>query len=172
MINPTSDEGKIDPVTQIMITMQWDPASNIDMDLWVMGPENAIVGFTRKEAGYMHLDRDDLGSKNDTFELDGSIIVIHRNIETVFINDIVPGEYFVNVHYFGPSSNASTALEETTIQIFDMRPFLLVYDGTKPSTYKQEITVVSFVVDENGNISSQSENIQRLIKPISGAERL
>lgn len=166
MMNPIADEGKIDPVTQIMITMTWPDDSNIDMDLWVKGPENAVVGFSRKEAGYMQLDRDDLGTRNDTFLVNGERVTVARNVENVFINADLAGEYFVNVHYFGPApaGNPTSVIEETTIQVHDMRPFKLVYEGTAPSSYKDEVTVVSFVVDEDGNIIDVNEDVQLFFK--------
>ena len=65
LINPIADDGKIDPVTEFIINVQWPDNSSIDIDLWVQGPEGTIVSFKQKDGNYMVLERDDLGISND-----------------------------------------------------------------------------------------------------------
>ena len=48
LINPIADEGKIDPITEFIITTTWPDNSTIDVDLWVQGPE--AVSYTHLRA--------------------------------------------------------------------------------------------------------------------------
>ncbi len=150
LINPIAKQGKIDPVTQIMITAQWDAESVVDFDLWVRGPDGARASYQGKDRRYMVLDRDDLGIANDRYVINGVLKTVKRNIETLTINDIVPGEYVVSIHYFGPAK--SPGADAVTVEITDMHPFRIVYGETHTLTLKQEKSFVSFVVTEEGQI--------------------
>ena len=160
MINPPAQEGKIDPKTQIMITLEWEESSRTDIDIWVLGPTGNPVGFSMKENGYIVLDRDDLGMKNDTFIVNGVSKTIERNIENGMVNDIVPGEYFVNVHYFSPSGEST----HPTIRIFKINPFEISFERQVTLEPKQEKTVVSFMVTDDGDIVGISTHINKRIK--------
>ena len=53
----------------------------------------------------MHLDRDDLGDKNDKIYLpDGSMIKVPQNQELLTIRGIVPGEYVLNIHMYSSTT--------------------------------------------------------------------
>lgn len=162
-INPIAKKGKIDPVTEILITHTWNDESSIDMDIWVEGPLDTIIGYPRKEGGYMQLDRDDLGERNDTFVINGELQTVKRNIETVTINKIIPGDYYVNIHFFGPTT-AINSVETSIIEIFDMHPFQMVFNGSVEAKFHEEITVVAFSVDEQGNIFNVDTTVSKQIK--------
>jgi len=150
LINPIAKQGKIDPVTQIMITAQWDAESVVDIDMWVRGPDGAVASYQGKDRRYMVLDRDDLGIANDRYVINGEVRTVMRNIETLTVNDIVPGEYVVSIHYFGPAKSPGS--ETVTVEITDMHPFRIVYGESHTLTLKQEKSFVSFVVNEQGQI--------------------
>ena len=162
LINPIAKQGKIDPVTQIMITAQWAAESKVDFDMWVRGPDGSLASYQGKDRRYMVLDRDDLGIANDRYVINGQIRTVMRNIETLTINDIVPGEYVVSIHYFGPAK--STVPEEVTVEITDMHPFRIVYSESHVLTLKQEKSFVSFVVDENGQIRDIRTDIEIFLR--------
>lgn len=164
-INPIADTGKIDPVTQFMITMQWDDKSSADMDLWVRGPDGTVVGYQHKDGSYIYLDRDDLGLSNDTVEIDGKPVEIFRNIETVSITKGFKGEYIVNVNFFPTPSKIDNKVEEVQIDLYQMNPYKLVISKKILLSYAEEKTAFSFIVDENSNISDISEELQIKIKP-------
>ncbi len=48
----------------------------------------------------MHLDRDDLGERNDAIEVAGRRVLNPLNQEIVSIRGILPGEYVVNLHLY------------------------------------------------------------------------
>lgn len=71
MINPTADTGKVDPKAELMITVTWPDNNTDDVDTYVADPAGNIVWYNRREAGLMHLDRDDRGIFKDVLIFDG-----------------------------------------------------------------------------------------------------
>ena len=173
LINPIAEEGKIDPRSEFIITSSWDDESAIDIDLWVKGPDDTIVGFPSKDGRYMVLERDDLGDTNDLIQLNGDTILIQRNLETLSINAIVPGEYIVTVHNY--STSVSNENEEyptpVTIDIMDMNPISLDMSRTVKVRLKEEVSVFSFMVDEDGNIYDMNDQIDVKIRPKKDGSR-
>jgi len=173
LINPIAEEGKIDPRSEFIITSSWDDESAIDIDLWVKGPDDTIVGFPSKDGRYMVLERDDLGDTNDLIQLNGDTILIQRNLETLSINAIVPGEYIVTVHNY--STSVSNENEEyptpVTIDIMDMNPISLDMSRTVKVRLKEEVSVFSFMVDEDGNIYDMNDQIDIKIRPKKDGSR-
>ena len=166
LINPIADNGKIDPVTEFMITATWNDESPIDMDMWVRGPgingaDRNVIGYMNKDGRYMVLDRDDLGASNDSFLLNGEVVTVRRNIETVTINAIIPGEYVVNIHFFGPNNKQFyDRIEEIELTLYDMHPYNIKFSGKKKVSFREEVTVISFVVDADGFIKDVRSDIE------------
>ena len=46
---------------EYIITVDWDDSLEDDVDLWVRDPNGEIVSYLQKDAGWLHLDRDDRG---------------------------------------------------------------------------------------------------------------
>ena len=152
LINPVAKTGKIDPDIELMISMEWDDERRTDIDLWVKGPTGNTVYFGKKNNGYLHLDRDDLGTSNDSVLVNGVHQIIKRNKEVANIRGIIPGEYVVNVHWYGKYGQEGP--EPVKIELYDMKPFkiVLVKEVILPE-HKSERTAFSFVVDKEGNVS-------------------
>lgn len=161
LINPVAKTGKIDPVTQIMVTMRWDDNSRTDIDLWVKAPTKT-VGYTNKDGSYLILERDDLGITTDRYIIDGKEHTVKRNIETITINDIVPGEYVINIHFYGPS--VSKDIEKVHVELLDLHPFSIVFAADTKVSYNEETTIVTFVVNDLGNIVDMRTDLQMSIK--------
>ena len=92
-INPPQKEAleeKIPP-GNIIIEMFWDNNINVDIDLWLQGPGDNIVGYSSLGGSLFNLLRDDLGFSNDISE---------QNYEVAFSRGVVGGEYTVNVMYY------------------------------------------------------------------------
>lgn len=175
LINPVAEEGKVTPITEFMITATWDPESIQDMDLWIRGPSiggrDTIVGYQNKDGRYIILDRDDLGISNDTIMVNGFQEIIKRNVETVTINAIVPGEYVIAVHYFGPNRKEDyNNTVEVEIQLVDMHPYRIVYTGKRAIPFRQEVSYISFVVTEDGKIRDMRDDIKLQVRPVIEAE--
>ena len=91
LINPVAKSGAVDPKAEFLITLTWPEGRREDVDLYVEDPAGELVWFRSREAGLMHLDRDDLGERNDMIEVSGRRIANPLNQETVSIRGILPG---------------------------------------------------------------------------------
>lgn len=164
LINPIADEGKIDPVSEFIITFQWDENSPVDIDGWMRGPEGTIVGFRAKDGQWMNLERDDLGIDNDYYMINGVAKILRRNIETISINAKVPGEYVVNVHNYSHKSRKLPEGEEyptpVRIDIIKLNPYRLVLTREVSVGFREESTMATFVIDENMNVEDIRTDIQ------------
>jgi hypothetical protein len=179
LINPIADTGKIDPVTELMLRLDWDPADYPDLDIHVKTPNKDIISYRHKENGWMVLDRDDLGSTNDTYTINDEILVVKKNMEVININAIVPGEYVVNVHYYNCLSCLKKQGQSSTVQLrsihdpidytvelIDMHPFrVMAQISMSDLKYRQEHTVITFVVDEEGNVKDIRTDIHIPLVP-------
>lgn len=149
---------------EFMITMTWDSGNSDDVDIWMVDPLENIVYFNRKEDGLMHLDRDDVGTKNDTIKLpDGTIYKYKENREVINVRGIVPGEYVVNVHMFVKRDPGPVMVN---VKLEKMNPYNTVYvKDIKLVNHGDEATAIRFRVNQNGDISSVSDGPPRkLIK--------
>ena len=54
-----------------------------DVDTYVEDPSGNLVAFMRREEGLMHLDRDDLGKRNDSVLPDYGVVEYTENRELV-----------------------------------------------------------------------------------------
>ncbi|MGH6919114.1 MAG: hypothetical protein ACREJ0_15585, partial [Geminicoccaceae bacterium] len=100
LINPVARTGAVDVKAEFLIALAWPDGRREDVDLYVEDPSGNLVWFRAREAGLMHLDRDDLGRSNDVIEVGGRTIVSPLNQEVVAIRGIQPGEYVVNLHLY------------------------------------------------------------------------
>lgn len=76
---------------ELAVHVIW-PNGDIDVDLWVTGPdEPAPVGYSNKGGLLWNLLRDDLGNIPDALPV---------NFEDAFTRGLVPGEYVINVQCF------------------------------------------------------------------------
>lgn len=79
------------PPGTVIVTADWDPNSDIDVDLWVRAPGDTPVGYSAKSGVVFNLLRDDLGQV-----LDNS----HINAEVAYARGYRAGTYVVNVHLY------------------------------------------------------------------------
>src|SRR5918995_519718 len=75
MINPIARSGAVDPKAEFLITLTWPDGRKEDVDLYIEDPAGNLVWFREREAGLMHLDRDDLGLRNDVIEIAGQRVI-------------------------------------------------------------------------------------------------
>ena len=138
--------------------------------IWLHAPrEGALQGLTHlankladedgiatlvtgpREAGLMHLDRDDRGLAGDSIKVNGRDVVNPLNQEVVTIRGFAAGEYTVNAQYY--ESKNSEAVE-ATISVVKVNPRAeIVYYGTLRLDRKgDEATAVRFTVDPDGSV--------------------
>lgn len=165
LINPTAKTGIVDLKAELLITVTWPDNDPNDMDLYVEDSAGNIVWYHSKEAGLMHLDRDDRGNYRDTITVNGKQIQNPLNQETVTIRGIVPGEYVVNVNEFVASTPDRVPV---SVKVEKLNPVAtVIYYGTIEFDHKgQEETFVRFTLDADGQVSDVNTKSKSLVRAV------
>ena len=171
LIKPEAKKHDFERRAEFIIIMEWDKDANGDIDLYVEDPLGANCSFRMTVANFMHLDKDDLGSSNDTvINADGTTSTVQINREVIAIRGIVPGEYIINAHYYSqrewvrsqtPQGEIKRTKEsppkEVTVKIelHKVNPYKVLWAGEK-KFYKrgQEETFLRFRLDNAGEVLS------------------
>jgi hypothetical protein len=160
MINPIAKKADIPVKAEFMIVLEWDEDAHDDLDLWMQLDKNKPVGFTNREDTPLHLDRDDLGTTNDRIVVDGKVIFIKTNRETITVRGIIPGDYFVTVHMYSKKA----AVVPYTVTVMKVNPFRQVYSLTGEFLVNREIQrLPAFTVDANGRVTSVFEHVRQIV---------
>ena len=104
-INPISKIGNVNMKAEYIVTVDWKDSLPDDVDIWVQDPNGETVSYLKKDAGWLHLDRDDQGIINDVVTIDGEDIIYPINREVVTLRGIIPGEYILNLYLYENKSN-------------------------------------------------------------------
>ena len=152
-INPITKLGNVNMKAEYIITVDWKDSLPDDIDLWVKDPNGEIVSYLKKDAGWLHLDRDDRGVINDKIIIDGKEVIYPINREVVTLRGIIPGEYVVNLYLYDHKSNSPV---EAKIIIEKVNPSLrLVFVGDVILKNEDtELTITKFRLDSEGNFKS------------------
>ena len=143
--------GDIPAKAEYIITVTWPDLNPNDLDAWVENPSGEVVWFRRREAGLMHLDRDDRGLANDTITVNGREVVNPLNQEVVTLRGIQPGEYTVNVNYYD-SQDARPVQAAVSIVKVNPRAEVVYYAQATLAKKGDEVTVARFTVLPDGGI--------------------
>lgn len=145
MINPVAESGKVDPKAEMMITVTWPDANPDDVDTYVADPAGNVVWYQRREAGLMHLDRDDRGMFRDVLEINGSTVENPLNQEIISFRGLSDGEYTVNiVHYI---ANGGTLPVQVKVEKLNPSVQLIFYDTIDLTGTGDERTAVRFTLE-------------------------
>ena len=174
LIKPEAKREDFDRKAEFIVVMEWDEERQDDIDLYVQDPSNTIVHFRNARANFMHLDKDDLGKRNDTIMVNGVEKIVKINREVVTIRGIVPGEYIVNVHYYSDYSEHANVTRgpmsplEVKVTVYKVNPYSEVWQGTKTFTRKgQEETFVRFTMDKDGGVKPSFRFLKRrMVSPL------
>jgi hypothetical protein len=165
MINKPADEGKIDPKAEMMITVTWPDNNPDDVDTYVMDPAGNIVWYNQREAGLMHLERDDRGMFKDVILLNNVEISNPLNQETVAFRGMQDGEYVVNVvHYI---ANGSAPLPvEVKVEKLNPKVEVIFYQTLELRGTGDEETAVRFTLAEADvvNVNNTPRSLVELTK--------
>ena len=167
LIKPESKKKDFDRRAEFVVIMEWDHEALSDIDLYVQDPLGAQCSFRMNVANYMHLDKDDLGSSNDTVvNADGTISTVKINREVISIRGIVAGEYIVNAHYYSEREwvrklgQAKSNVQErrskevsVKIELHKVNPYTVLWTGEKKFFRRgQEETFLRFRLDKDGTV--------------------
>jgi hypothetical protein len=183
LIQPPEKEADIIKKAEYMIVLSWDSEVGDDIDLWVRDPKGVTVSFKNKTGGLMNLEKDDLGRANDTRTDEyGNVTVLKINRETTTLRGTTAGEYEVMIHVYNreflPSAEGGTGLStdkrqspvEYTVEVIKINPYRIVY--AKEGVYtadKQEISIVRFTVDKDGDFEGFNNNASNIIHMTSNS---
>jgi hypothetical protein len=162
LINPIARTGAIDPKAEFLVTLTWPDGRPEDVDLYVEDPATNLVWFRQREAGLMHLDRDDLGQRNDFIEVAGRRIVNPLNQEVVSIRGLVPGEFVVNVPLYRANDGSELP---ATVKVEKLNPkvALVFYGSVSLSEQGDEQTAVRFALGADGRVRDVNQLAKRIV---------
>ena len=168
LIKPEAKKKDFDRRAEYIVIMEWNTGAKDDIDLYVEDPLGGIASFRHPRVNFMHLDKDDLGSRNDTTTLpDGTIQTIPINREVMTIRGVVPGEWIINGHYYSSYDHAAANGDEKLIvqkqnpdyfitvkvELHKVNPYEILWVGEKKYSRKgQEETFLRWRLDSNGKI--------------------
>ena len=184
LINPVAKKQDIESKADYLIILTWDVESQDDIDLWVRDPLDKTMSFKSKDVGFMHLDRDDLGQRNDKIIMpDGTVKILKENREIAALRGTVEGWYIVNIHAYrkrgewvwsanNTAVDESVDAEETTkchIEVIQVNPYRMVaMDDVLIKRQGQEETVFRLQMNDVGLIVSVNNEPISLIKASKG----
>jgi len=171
LISPVKKKKEIEQKAEYVITVTWPGDLSDDIDSWLEDPMEKVMYFREKEVGLMHLDRDDLGSLNDTQFVPGVGMVNYPyNREITTIRGIVPGEYVFNVHLYRKISKDISI--PVTVIFEKLNPHVkLLYSKTVTlSKLWEEKTIIRFVLDVDGEIAESFFIYKPLVEKVIGAK--
>ena len=169
LIKPEAKKKDFERRAEYIVVMEWDAGAKDDIDLYVEDPLGGIASFRHPRVNFMHLDKDDLGVRNDTTVMaDGSTTTIRINREVMTIRGIIPGEWVINAHYYsayayasanGDSKIISKSKDDYSItvrvELHRVNPYQILWVGEKKFTTKgQEETFLRWRIDDTGDIIS------------------
>ena len=160
-VNPLAKLGSANLKAEYIITLSWPPDLADDIDVWVEDPHGEIVSYLQKDAGWLHLDRDDRGEINDTIMVDGKEVIHRINQEVVTLRGIISGEYIVNAYFYEARSSQPI---EVLLTIDKVNPTLKTVFVDRATLYQQdeEHTFVRFKLNGKGEVQSFNTLPKRL----------
>lgn len=157
LINDPTKKNEVENKAEYMIILSWDNDKDVDIDLWVEGPSGK-VGFRSPQMGFLYLDKDDLGHKNDI--INGGTKkekIIYINREVINVRGFQAGEYVVNAHYYFTQAKQGENVN-VSVEVLKLNPYQEVYKGTKEFKYRgQEETFVRFSMNSDGYVTDINE---------------
>lgn len=151
-INPiTKKKDAPEPKAEFLITVTWPDDYADDVDTYVKDPYENLVFFKSREKGLMHLDRDDLGNKNDRILTPNGVVEFKGNREIVTVRSITPGEFVVTVHLYSKGQPGQKV--PVTIELTKLNPYSVVTQNEVVLENKgDEKTAFRFRVNADGDV--------------------
>ena len=155
--------GDVPAKAEFIVNVSW-PAGNLnDIDTWVEDPAGNLVWFRAREAGLMHLDRDDRGLANDSIVVDGKQIVNPLNQEVVTLRGIEPGEFTVNAMYYESKNGLPVEVTVTVIKV-NPRAEVVYYGQARLARKGDEATLLRFTLQADGSVGRINTLAKSLVR--------
>lgn len=161
-MNPVSKSGIVSPKAEYIVTVNWPDNNPDDIDIWVEDPVGNLIWFRNREAGLVHLDRDDRGVVNDQIEMNGQTVETSLNQEVVTIRGRVTGEYVINLHYYESKTNLPV---KASVEVAKINPAveIIYYGETVLKEKGVEETAVRFSIADDGSVNNVNRNKKSII---------
>lgn len=155
--------GDVPAKAEFMVTVSWPDGNPNDIDTWVLEPGGKTLWFRQRDAGLLHLDRDDRGAGNNSVIVNGREISSPIRQEIVTLRGIVPGEYVVNAHYYESRDKQPVDVSVAVVKVNPQAE--IVFTGTQQIPRKgDERTLVRFTLDESGRVLDLSTNPKTIVQ--------
>lgn len=155
--------GDVPAKAEFMVTVAWPDGNPNDVDTWVMEPGGKTLWFRQRDAGMLHLDRDDRGAKNNSVLVNGTAYTSAIRQEIVTLRGIVPGEYVVNAHYYDSADQQPVDVTVTVVKVNPQAE--IVFTGTQQIPRKgDERTLVRFTLDDAGQVLALSTSPKTIVQ--------
>lgn len=160
-VNPLAKLGSVNLKAEYIITLAWPADVADDVDLWVENPHGEVVSYLQKDAGWLHLDRDDRGEINDVITVGGEDVVYQVNQEVVTLRGVISGEYVVNAYFYEARSGRPITVSLTVDKV---NPTLttVFYGETIMTEQDTEHTFMRFRLDGKGELLEVNRLPKRL----------
>ena len=123
LINPVAKKETIKPKAEYFIELEWDGEKPFDLDIWVKDNMGHIVSFRRPDDALIHLERDDLGTVNDTYvDQNGKTVYLKENREVVAIRTPEARSYLVTIHFYN-ARKFPAPLTHATVKLLKVNPY-------------------------------------------------
>jgi hypothetical protein len=157
--------GDIPAKAEFMITVSWPDMNANDIDTWVEDPSGRVVWFRNREAGLMHLDRDDRGLTNDSIVVNGKQVTNPLNQEVVALRGIAPGEYTVNANYYESKDGKPVEVSVSVVKV-NPRAEVVYYGQVTLARKGDEATACRFSVLPDGMVGNINTLPKTLVERI------
>ena len=166
LIQPPAKNADIIKKAEYIINLVWDENVGHDIDLWVMDPNGNVVSFRGKTAGFMNLEKDDVGTQNDTITDEyGNATTLRINEETVTLRGTVPGEYQVMIHVYSRGVGTKTDPKDFYVEVIKVNPYKNVYRHSGVYGARgQRISIVRFTVGPDDKFIGFNNHPSDIIK--------
>ncbi len=171
LINPkVVSDAKIKSKAEFMITIEWAPDSDDDVDGYLEDPLGNLVFFSSREDGLMHLDRDDRGIRSDRIRShNNEEMVIKDNREIITIRGIVPGEYTMNVHMYRKRDKGPIKVK-VLIQKLNPQVVEIVHKEVELNINGDEKTICRFELNKDGDVVKKNFIFKKLATVVARYE--
>jgi hypothetical protein len=162
--NPkTRKAGDVPAKAEFIITVSWPDNNPNDIDAWVLEPTGKTLWFRQRDAGMLHLDRDDRGSKNNSVLVNGREVSSPTRQEIVTLRGLVPGEYVVNAHYYESRDKQPVDVSVSVVKVNPQAE--IVFTGTQQIPAKgDERTLVRFSINDTGLVTDVNTRPKTIVE--------
>ena len=154
----------VKPHAEFLIQMDYPIDRDVDLDLWVVGPERKPVFYNSRQVGCADLDRDSLGlATAHVYLADGTSVLSKSNIETTTLRCIAPGRHDVAVNLFSFHSDSGSPIT-AHVEVTGLNPSVrtLWAGDVTLNRLGQTINVISFDLDKDGKFTVVSVPLEPL----------